>query len=322
MGLAGKNLRPALVLALIAPVLTELLSGNIPAPVFFLPWIYAFLLVVYGLPVLLARELYVAWRLRLSGLFFLGLAYGIFNEGVCAKTLLLDVNVPIDAFDHRTWLGINFPWAFLIVPWHALHAIVFPIALVTWWFPAQAPGPWLSRRAFLFISLFLALFGTVVYLVNKTHVTPPIYLLFFAGMMAFFVLAAKRTEGSGGFLEADGPRGFAPAAVGFTFYPVFVLGLCVAANLGLPRIVLCLLATLLLLFYGFIIARRGWRTLTPFVLFALGDYFSGALLTGLVLLAKGSVVGVITELVLMAGFLVLTCAVRRESCRSRTIMGI
>ena len=298
----AKNILPALVLAFITPVLTELLSGNVPAPVFFLPWVYALLIVVYGLPVLLIRELFIKWKLTLPGLFLLGLAYGIFNEGVCAKTLLLADKVPIDAFDHDTWLGINFPWASLIVPWHALHAIIFPIALVTWWFPAAARTSWLSRKAFGITSVLLSILGAVVYLGNKKAVTSPPYLIFFVVVMTALIFLSKRASRAGPFLEPIGRSTLWPAAAGFTFYPVLVLGLTIAAGLKLPGIVICLLGILLLAVYYRMLVRRGWLALTPFVLFALGDYFSGSLFTGLVMLAKGSLVGVITQLVLMGAF--------------------
>ena len=38
-------------------------------------------------------------QLGLAGLFVLGLVYGIFNEGIIAKTFYLATNVPINKFD-------------------------------------------------------------------------------------------------------------------------------------------------------------------------------------------------------------------------------
>jgi hypothetical protein len=291
---------PAVTLALIAPVLTELLSGNVPAQRFFLPWVYGALILVYGLPALMVRELYIAWNLGLPGLFLMGLAYGIFNEGVCAKTLLLAEHVPIDAFDHYTWLGVNFPWAALIVPWHAAQAVIFPIALVTYWFPDAARTSWISARVFRGGGILLAAGGALIHLTNKKPATPPVYLLFFAAVMGALVYWSKRTGRSEAFLGAGGTGALPAALAGISFYPALVMGLSICAGMKLPGVVICLGAVLLVGFYWRWLARRGWLMLTPFVLFAMGDCFSGALLTGL-FQWKGSGGGVVTSGVL-AGF--------------------
>jgi hypothetical protein len=302
---------PAWTLAAITPVLTELLSGNIPANVFFLPWVYLVLLIVYGLPVLLIRDLFIKWNLGLPGLFLLGLAYGIFNEGVCAKTLLLDGHVPIDAFDHHTWLGINFPWAALIVPWHAFHAIIFPIALVTLWFPTQARTSWLSSRMFTWTAVLLSVLSAVVFLFGSMIGTSPRYLVFFVAIMALLILLSRRTPYPETFLEPSSPASIAPAFLGLTFYPVFVLGLSMAAGIKSPNLIICVLSVLLITLYYKFLLKKNWISLKPFVLFALGDYLSGALFTGLVMLAKGSAIGVTTELVLIGIFAFSIAKIRK-----------
>ena len=72
--------KPTVALLLAAPFLTELLSGNLPASVFFRPQVYPFLATVgYGFPILLLREFAVRRQLGLASLFLLGLVYGIFN---------------------------------------------------------------------------------------------------------------------------------------------------------------------------------------------------------------------------------------------------
>src|SRR5689334_20634057 len=91
--------KPALTLMAIAPVLTELLSGNIPPQQFFFPPLYLAFVLLYGLPTLVAREIAVRRTLGWGGIFILGLAYGILNEGIASKTLLMAQNVPMPSFD-------------------------------------------------------------------------------------------------------------------------------------------------------------------------------------------------------------------------------
>jgi len=310
-----KSLLPAVTLACIAPVLTELLSGNIPAWKFFLPWVYCALLLVYGLPVLLIRELFIAWKLRLPGLFLLGLAYGIFNEGICAKTLLLSEHVPIDAFDHYTWLGINFPWAALIVPWHAFHAIMFPIALVTWWFPASAHTSWLPRGICRAGVVLLSAGGVLIHLTNQKFGSSLLSLLFFTAVVVLIFLS-KRTSRSDPFLTVDAPGSAGPIVAGISFYPALVLGISICAGLKLPSIAVCAAAVLLIAFFLRLLTRKGWLRLTPFILFALGDYLSGALLTGLVQL-KTSPAAAIANAILALMFVIFIFAALKSRAGSK-----
>ena len=79
-----------LVLVLVAPVLTEIVSGNIPAHALLNPKIAIFLFLGYSFPLLIIRELSIRWRLSVLGLFLWGLAYGILNEGLLAQQIGMD----------------------------------------------------------------------------------------------------------------------------------------------------------------------------------------------------------------------------------------
>src|SRR5215510_2761979 len=109
-------------LMLLSPVLAELLTASIPIVQFLSPGTFIFLLTLgYGIPVLLIRELAVRWQITSAGIFILGIAYGILNEGFWAKTFLLDSDLPLPGFGHYGYiLGISFPWAVTISFWHAL----------------------------------------------------------------------------------------------------------------------------------------------------------------------------------------------------------
>jgi hypothetical protein len=94
-----------LALLVAPPVLTEIVSGNTPVRAVLDPRIAIFLVLAYSFPLLIIRE--ISWRCRLSiaGTFFLGLAYGVLNEDLLAKTLLRHDHVPIDKFDHYICFG-------------------------------------------------------------------------------------------------------------------------------------------------------------------------------------------------------------------------
>lgn len=151
-------------------IFTELLTSNLTLFHFMNPVVLLFVLTVgYGFPVLLVRELAVRKGLGLASLFTLGLAYGIWNEGILAKTLLLSANVPVSYFDgYAGELGINFAWASQIVLWHALLAITFPIIFVHYFFRKDSAQAWVSTKMFTGLGLFTGIVGTLMFFGEAT----------------------------------------------------------------------------------------------------------------------------------------------------------
>ncbi len=278
----------ALTLALIAPCLTELFSGNIPAPIFFRPHIFFVLTLIYGIPALLFRDLLVRWRLGLPGLFALGLAYGIYNEGVIAKTILRPQGVPIPQFDHSLFLGINWSWSAMIVPWHALHAVIFPIAIVSWLLPAARNKLWLSPASFAFATIVAVLLGSLLFFKNPAIVASGGMLVALWGAIALLVGLSKMIPQKSWFAQPEGEPGWPPVVAGFFLYPVMIIGLSVCASRHPPALVVWMLSLLVVCVYYRLAVCRRWLAINPFVLLALGDYLSGSLLNIPISIAHGS----------------------------------
>ena len=93
-----RTVLPALFLLLIPGPLAEVLSQNVALLTFVQPVPFLLVTLTYGVPVLVIRELAVARKLNDAGLILLGLAYGILNEGVLAKTLTLSDGPPLQDF--------------------------------------------------------------------------------------------------------------------------------------------------------------------------------------------------------------------------------
>ena len=151
--------RPVLILVLIAPLLTELLSTNVTLLQFAVqPWLYPFFVTLgYGIPVLLIRETALRWRLGVPGLCSLGLIYGIYNEGLWAKTFLLTQHMPVHEFEgYGVIAGIALPWALTISLWHALYAVVFPLTIVLYHCPKELDLPWLGRKTYYALLALIA----------------------------------------------------------------------------------------------------------------------------------------------------------------------
>jgi hypothetical protein len=154
-----------------------------------------FLLVTvsYGVPVLLIRELAVARRLNVAGVVLLGLAYGILNEGVLAKTLTQPDGPPLEAFAGYGRIGeLQGGWTVFILFWHALHSVLYPILLCRWMFPAAADRRWFAtgRSRWLLYGLILILAGLyALYFLNPLRNDPGTFVLYAATTVALAGIA-------------------------------------------------------------------------------------------------------------------------------------
>lgn len=297
----NKNLKPILILFVIAPFLAELLSGNIPFPKFFHPLVFLSSLIIYGFPALLVREASVRWKLGLAGIFILGLAYGFVNEGIAAKTMLLEENVPIKNFDHYgILLGINFPWAVIISIWHATHAILYPLLIVYFFFPASRNESWLGKKGIIFTALATIILSGLMFF-NKTHIEHPIYLIVFY-LVIFALIFLARTAPKHPALEVKGKFSLKPVFLGFTFSMVFYITAFMIPKLRLSPLIFYSFIILYLYFVFLILRKKEMFSLPAILLFGIGNYLYSAIFSGIPMMAKGYLPAVITEVIFAVVF--------------------
>lgn len=265
-------------LVLMVPVLTEIVSGNTPPHALLHPSIDIFLITVYSLPVLLIRELSVRWRLRTSGLFFLGLAYGLLNEGLVAQTLIRYQHVPIPTFDgYACGAGFNFSWTALILPWHALMAVIFPIALLGLWFPTCAVEKWLSDKWFAALAVVVAAGVVFLGLARTPHFQTRVFLTAMAVLVGCAYL--RRSESS--LPVRKGIRSFQSFALGAVFYVGLFGGATILSGRKVPAEFYFLFVAAVLLGFGWFASRYEYERLPDVAIVGLGAYFAASLFNGL-----------------------------------------
>ena len=151
-----KHRWPILTLFLLAPAVGELLSGSAPPAEFFTPFGLILLSALYGSGAVLIRELVRRWDKGWASIFLLGLAYGIYEEGIVVRSFF-DPGWPdlgVLAEYGRFW-GVNWLWTIDLTMYHAVVSITIPILLVELLYPAHRGTPWLRRRGLIFFSLLL-----------------------------------------------------------------------------------------------------------------------------------------------------------------------
>lgn len=274
-----RRMRAVVTLAVVTPILTELFSANM-GPREVLNPIGLFLqFMAYGVPVLFIRELAARWRVGLPGLFLMGLAYSLYNEGIIAKTLFFGPpGGGMENYDAFTLGRIHLIWMVLITTWHALHAIVFPIALVSALFGRVRHQPWLNLPAMVvLLTLWLPLSIIGFLKLNSEYAHWGYFTGFVAAITVLLMLGTRLPTRTPFF--ADGRHGNPhQVLLGMVFYPIVIVGYFIATNVGAPFALLILWpygwVTLL---YLFLRAKR-WAICVPIAFIALGNYGLGSFL--------------------------------------------
>lgn len=139
--------RPALALIGLSILIAELLTGSTPVTSLLNPIGVLFLVGLYGGGVLVIRDVAVRWNRGWAPVLFLGLAYGIVEEGIGTKTFFDWAEIGRPGFGPYThWAGVNWVWAGELTLFHAIFSIALPIVLVGLVFPETRGRRFLSNR--------------------------------------------------------------------------------------------------------------------------------------------------------------------------------
>ncbi len=153
--------RPGLALYLLAPIFGELFSGSTPLNEYLNPLAFGVLTLLYGGGAVVIRELVVRWRKGWWSLFLLGVAYGIFEEGLVVRSFFDPHWVDLGALGvYGRVAGVNWVWAEHLSLYHALISIAASIAFVEALYPHRRGEPWVRRRRWwwgAWLGMFLVL---------------------------------------------------------------------------------------------------------------------------------------------------------------------
>ena len=183
--------KPLLWLMILVPLLTEVVTGSTPIHGFLDPVTVLFATIGYCLPVLVLRAYIIRFNLGFPALFALGVAFGLFNEGLGSKTAILTEPLPVVQFTgYGRWLGVNFPWIVSIGLYQALAAVCLPILFVHHRFPDQRQRPWISHRVTVALTVVLLLIGCGFFLSPVRIQGSPLQMVIILAMMAMCVALA------------------------------------------------------------------------------------------------------------------------------------
>ncbi len=216
---------PIITLLLLSPAIGELLSGSAPPLEFFNPFAFALLVGLYGIGVLIVRELSIKWKKGWGTILLLGAAYGIIEEGLAVKSFFdpnwMDLGI---LGTYGRWFGVNWVWSVCLTIFHTVYSIAIPILIFSLLFPALKNKKLLGNKGLLVcIIIFLFDVGFIYFFLTPYQPNTLIYIITMV-IVAALVIAAWKVKA--GHITARTPLPlirpkwfyFVGAAFGFLFF--------------------------------------------------------------------------------------------------------
>ena len=193
------RLAPGAALFLLAPILGELVSGHQAPLEFANPISWLLTAAPYGLGALAAREFVARWGKGWWSLLALGVAYGLLEEGVVARSIFDGHWSELGSLAGYDFVGgVNWTFAEALLHFHATISILASVAIVGLVYPSRRRDSWISTRTLALCLVGLALWTPTLVgvqaLVNDPEwpvLVPPIglYLGTIAAIGALVILA-------------------------------------------------------------------------------------------------------------------------------------
>lgn len=297
---------------LLAPALTELVTGSTTPTGFLHPIGFLFLLFGYSLPVLLLREWAVRYRLGFASLLLLGVAFGIYTEGLWAKTIVQPSGLPIRQFDgYGRFIGVNFPWALAISLYHSFAAVLMPIVVVQAWFPTVRHDFWVSKRSTALVAVTLVVVTTVYFFSPIKLAGQPLQFLILLILMATCVAGAAIFPKRRSLTWIDAPPKLRAFFLGISSFSAWLI-LPPIAEHQLPIPLFLTVFGGGIWFYVFALRRIGLSQ-SNLLLFASGFYMQSALLALVIGVVTGTIERAVTAVAIIVALLYVTRRVLRSS---------
>jgi len=297
--LTRSPLTAVVTLMFLSAFLPEVCSGNTPITTFFTPAVFPFLVILgYGVPVLLIRELAVRRHMSIAGILIAGFAYGFYNEGLVAKTMIRIGDVPMSTFNnYGDVFGIAIPWALTISLFHAIASVLLPILLTHAIFPSLRDKPWISLYLAFPLGAFVLAFSILAFMGPFRQPGTPLQLIIFLSVLLGGIAIAsrftKRAE-----QPVTSPAGVFPLLLGVSVMLPFIT-LALLAAVKVPLLLFIAAWCAMVVAYAWTMTSRGWQNPPNILLFGLGLYMQ-AVLTAMIVRVNASKAAVETLIVGLA----------------------
>jgi hypothetical protein len=186
------HISPGLLLFVLAPVLAELLSGHQSPAEFFNPLNLIVLSLPYGCGAVICRELAVRWHKGRLTLLLLGIAYGMYEEGIVVRSIFNPAWGELgNLAEYSHGAGVTWTYAELLIHFHVIVSITASIYLVEMAYPDRRQQSWINNTQLIGCFIYLLLWIPAGFLM--TSYIPPAKLYSSAwAAIGVLVLAAHK----------------------------------------------------------------------------------------------------------------------------------
>lgn len=214
-----KRISPAMALLFLGPICGELISGHQSLFEFINPLAFLLTSLPYGFGAIICRELMIRWHKRWPSLILLGLAYGVYEEFIVARSVWDPDWAELGAIrDYSYWEGVTWTYAAVLLHFHLLISILASIGLAHLIYPGRRHASWVNNRQLIWCFIGLALWTPALWLINPFTPTIP--------ALIFSVLAI----GGLVYLARHWPESLFPQRAGTSTQPVWY-GVLAAVNM-------------------------------------------------------------------------------------------
>ncbi|OZC50809.1 hypothetical protein [Rhodococcoides fascians] len=219
---------PVIGLYFLAPLVAEFFLGDFP--LYLLPLILP-LSLWYGAGAVLIRELTRRAGRGWPTILLLGLAFGVFEEGVLTMSLFNPDYAGGGLLDkgYLSVLGIGVPWTVFVLGLHVVWSVAVPVALIEECGRDSRTTPWLSTRGLAVVAVLLVAgsavtFGSNYPLYGHFVATAP-QLISSASIAVGLVVLALRLPSGSHLSDGRAPSAWIMFATSLGCGAVFVSGI-------------------------------------------------------------------------------------------------
>lgn len=156
------NLSPGWGLFLLSPVLGELVSAYLSPAEFFFPLIFIITVVPYGCGALIARELVVRNGKGWVSLLILGLAFGLFFEGIVTRIVFNPDWEDLGALGYSRYYAFNWMLAEGVVQFQGVLSIFAAVMLAELIYHDRRHESWIGTRTLRIYMVLLPAWTLVI----------------------------------------------------------------------------------------------------------------------------------------------------------------
>lgn len=252
--------KPILMLILLSPLIAELLSSSMTIPEIINPVSFMLLVFLYGFGALIIRELSVGRENKWVFIIFMGMVYGIAEEGLACKSFYNPEWPDLDVLAYYgRYMGINMLWALHLIIYHAIVSIAIPIAITELVYRGYSGERWVSNKKLCIAAI---VYAVTILVFNLVLPYSPSLLQYSFSFILMIVLGCLAVVVKQRKIMAVEPRKKILFVLGFLWMLIFFLTFFGFASLGINPIITAIVAILVNTAYLFFFSIQKWDMLT------------------------------------------------------------